>query len=111
MRRNIGGSLLASSSPQILTPLEHALGALIVVEVPEDDTHALVLRQGGQERELARHPNGFSCRNLAERIVTVCVAKERNASWAMDQLDYILRCGGSGDRELTASLMQGATDA
>jgi len=97
-QRNIGGSLFASSNRQILMPIEHPRGTLIVVPMPDADTHALVLRRFGQEQELVRHPNGFSCRHLAERIEAAWLNKGRHAGYPMEQFDYILRCGGAGDR-------------
>lgn len=41
------------------------------------------------ETVLASHPNGYSCRSLAERIVSGDKARINN------QADYIVRCAGT----------------
>lgn len=87
--RNIGGSLLPSSSPAILQPLDCAFGRLVVRARPAKDTHVLILVADGAEKELASHPNGFSCRNLAERMACGDLARIRA------QASYIVACGGT----------------
>lgn len=89
--KNIGGSILPSSSAAILQPLKFNGGELVVVPLVERNTHALVFRRDGTESELASHPNGFSCRSLAERIIA------GDAERIAAQLKYIIDCGGSGD--------------
>lgn len=85
---NIGGSILNSSCPQILVPLEFKSWRLLVRPLPDQDTHALILVASYGEELLAKHPNGFSCHNLAERMI----AGDLNRT--MEQADYIARCGG-----------------
>lgn len=82
--RNIGGSILPSSAPHILTPLKTKWGVLTVVPMPDRDTHALTL----DGLEIANHPNGFSCRALAERM------ESGNIERVIEQSDFIVRCGG-----------------
>lgn len=89
--RCIGGSLLASSEPRILMPLQGAHGTFQVRPLPDLDTHALFL----DDHLLAMHPNGYSCFNLAERIIAAWDGK-RDAAYPLEQFDYILACGGVG---------------
>ncbi len=77
-RRNIGGSLLGSTPPDLTA------GECTVLPLPEDDTHALINPHGV---ELARHPNGWSCQVLGKRLASRQKARE--------QAEYILACGGS----------------
>ena len=78
--RNIGGSLLPSSDSRILQPI----GKLQVKALPELDTHALFYGKS----IVAIHPNGYSCRALAERMV------EGDKKGSLEQAEYILACGG-----------------
>jgi hypothetical protein len=80
----IGGSILPSSSPQILEPIRTPKGTLQVQELFHLDTHALFI----DKRCVAMHPNGFSCRSLAERIASGDEERVRK------QAQYILDCGG-----------------
>lgn len=89
--RRIGGSILPSSEPRILQPMQGAHGTLQVRPLPELDTHGLFMG----EQLLASHSNGFSCHNLAERILAAWEGK-RDVEYALEQFDYILRCGGMG---------------
>lgn len=86
-KHNIGGSVFSSSSEQILKPITWSLGVLQVRPDIKNDTHELVWVAGESETVLAEHPNGFSCHELAKRIVA-----GRND--AQDQAEYIIRCGG-----------------
>jgi hypothetical protein len=88
----IGGSLLPSSEPRILQPQEGAHGTLQVRALPELDTYGLFLNNS---QLLAMHPNGYSCHGLAERILAAWRG-ERDVTYAMEQFDYILACGGMG---------------
>ncbi len=98
LSRNIGGSLLPSSDPQILKPIQASFGTLQVVPLPDEDTHALVLNG---ETTLAKHPNGYSCHALAERM------QSGNVPLALDQADFIVRCGGfSMDADSITKIMQ-----
>lgn len=85
---NIGGSILPSSCPEILQPIESAFGVLQVRPLPNEDTHALFLTTPKGEVRLAEHPNGYSCHNLAERLIKGD-RKRINA-----QAEYIVDCGG-----------------
>jgi hypothetical protein len=96
--RHIGGSILPSSDARILQPQKGAYGTLQVRAMPELDTHGLFLSDGqhyNAEQLLAMHPNGYSCHALANRILAAW-SGDRNVSYAMEQFDYILTCGGMG---------------
>lgn len=80
--RNIGGSILPSSDPSILQPIQTRAGEVQVRVLAEQDTHGLF--QG--DTLLAQHPNGYSCHALAKRM--------RDMRDAASQADYIVRCGG-----------------
>lgn len=79
--RGIGGSLLPSSDARILKPL----GNLQVRALTELDAHGLFY----EGSLLATHPNGYSCRELAERMVA---GDERRVR---EQAQFILDCGGT----------------
>ena len=88
---NIGGSILPSTptASQRICVGKH--GILRVVPSPELDTHFLTLGQ----QLLAEHSNGFSCAELAKRILTAwddpCVVHTRRV---LEQVKYINDCGG-----------------
>lgn len=88
----IGGSLLPSSEPRILQPLQGKHGTFQVKPLPELDTYCLFFNE---DVLLAMHPNGYSCHSLAERILAVWDGS-RDLKYALDQFDYILACGGLG---------------
>ena len=81
---NIGGSILPSSSPQVLSPIATPKGTLQVREMLHLDTHGLFI----DSRLVAMHPNGYSCWALAERIASGDAARVRQ------QAQYLLDCGG-----------------
>lgn len=81
---NIGGSILPSSSPQVLEPIATPKGVFQVRGMFHLDTHGLFV----DSRLVAMHPNGYSCRSLAERIASGDAARVRQ------QAQYILDCGG-----------------
>ena len=81
---NIRGSILPSSSPQILEPIVTPKGTLRVRGMPDLDTHGLFV----DSRLVAMHPNGYSCWALAERIASGDAARVRQ------QAQYLLDCGG-----------------
>jgi hypothetical protein len=87
--RNIGGSILPSSSPHILAPIDCAFGRLQVRVLDAEDTHALFL----DDTRIASHPNGYSCHCLAARLVA------GDAKRVIDQAEYIIACGGVADLE------------
>ena len=82
--RTIGGSLLPSNDSRVLSPL----GNMQVRVIEELDTHGLFLNSLKGETLLAMHPNGYSCRELAERIAS------GNTEKVLAQVEYILACGG-----------------
>lgn len=88
-RRNIGGSILPSSSPQVLEPQPFRHGALVVRALPDADTHGLFWNREEMSSLLATHSNGHSCHNLGKRMIAGNVERVR------DQAEYILRCGGT----------------
>lgn len=87
--RYIGGSLLPSSDPSILKPIEASFGRLQVRALPDLDTHGLFIKHDRGECMIAEHANGYSCRELAERMVAGNEARIRQ------QVEYILDCGGT----------------
>lgn len=107
--RHFGGSLLPSSDPQILRPLSGARGTLQVKPLLEIESYGLfiehevpvyeggVMRQVKAQSLIASHPNGYSCRNLAERMIKAWLTPSEDLiALALDQFDYILSCGGLG---------------
>lgn len=63
--------------------------------MPEAGTYGLFFTHSGGTGCLAQHANGYSCRNLAVRLVDVWAGK-REPAYALAQFDYILNCGGLG---------------
>jgi hypothetical protein len=92
-RKNIGGSILSSSSPHILQPMPFKSGILQVRPIEKEDTHTLVFVSGSEVITLASHPNGFSCHALAERMIRGEEQRTR------EQAEYIIRCGGTAHLE------------
>ncbi|MBP5855669.1 hypothetical protein KAJ83_01510 [Marivibrio halodurans] len=74
-------SVLPNSSAEILRPMDDGLR---VHWHSEMDLH--VLYRNGQR--IAGHHNGFSCHELAKRILAA------NPRRAIEQFDYIRACGG-----------------
>ena len=97
-----GGPILSPyTSEQIMTG-KH--GKLQVRALPETDTFGLFYMANELEDRpdlvrgwtlLACHPNGHSCKELAQRILSAWEGKGDSAR-AVDQFDFILRCGGLG---------------
>lgn len=83
--RHIGGSILPSNEARILRPVETLRGVMQVRVLPEEDAHGLFL---GDDL-IAKHPNGYSCFELATRL-----KDEKNATRAIEQAQYIKACGG-----------------
>ena len=95
--RHIGGSLLPSSDPAVLKPMADGPRIFQVRALPELDTHALMLNMGQGEMALAMHANGYSCHELAKRMIHAWAdPTPEKQQRALDQFDYILRCGGLG---------------
>lgn len=63
--------------------------------MPEADTYGLFFTTNGSTSCLAQHSNGYSCHNLAVRLIEVWAGK-REPAYALAQFDYILACGGLG---------------
>ncbi len=100
MSRHVGGSLLPSNSKEVLKLRVSTLGDLQVRVLESADTYALFYRATGAEsfRMIASHPNGFSCAELADRMIhawTMPLTESRCAR-VLQQFDYILDCGGGG---------------
>ncbi len=91
----IGGSILPSSDPSILKPLKGLHGVLQVRPIPEADTYGLFFTHKDGTSCLAQHSNGYSCHNLAVRLVDVWAGK-REPAYALAQFVFILNCGGLG---------------
>jgi len=96
MTRNIGGSLLPSNCPRILQPVDTPAGVLQVRVIEAEDTHGLFRMADGAL--LAKHPNGYSCHVLAERI--------RDGKRGPEQAAFIVACGGSITDDLRAILRE-----
>ena len=104
MTRHIGGSLLPSSNSRVLAPTRHPFGILQVRQIAEADTHGLFWANDKGESLIATHSNGFSCRELADRMAA---GDEKRT---VDQVQYILDCGGTAiNRESFARIMAGST--
>jgi len=86
--RHIGGSILPSSDPSILAPIDAPFGRLQVRALPDLDTHALFWAHDQYDSLIAIHPNGYSCHQLAKRMVAGDEARVRA------QAAYLLDCGG-----------------
>ena len=87
--KNIGNSILPSSSPEVLAPLSFGSGVLQVEPNEAKDTHELFLIKGAERLLLASHPNGHSLRALAERMAS------GSGMRTQEQAEYICRCGGN----------------
>lgn len=87
--KNIGGSILPSSSPEILKPMPYKMGSLQVQADEGKDTHHLCYIVGDGSKVLASHPNGYSCYNLGRRMI------RETPNMSRAQADYIVRCGGT----------------
>lgn len=79
--RKGSASILPNSSARILAPMPCGLQVRWHEEL---DSHVLYQN----ERMIAAHHNGFSCHNLAERMLA------GNLERALSQFDYITDCGG-----------------
>lgn len=96
---NIGNSVLASSSPRILQPMEFKRGILKIIPDREADTHRLEFSMGNLKGILASHPNGYSCHSLAERIIS------NDSESALKQAHYIVACGGTANFDAIKSVL------
>lgn len=98
MSRHVGGSLFPSNNKEVLKLRESTLGDLQVRVLESADTHALFYRATGAEflHMVASHPNGFSCAELADRMIHAwsMPLTESRCDRVLEQFDYILDCGG-----------------
>jgi hypothetical protein len=86
--RHIGGSILSSGDAHCYKPQPFGDMMLEVKPSVEMDTHFLVIHHTAGTSILAEHPNGHSCRALAERMIA------GDADKVNQQLQYIEDCGG-----------------
>lgn len=109
--RHIGGSLLPSGGPDVYRSKRGAHGDFETRPLPDLDTHGLFYARNsgdyaGQFILVAMHPNGYSCDELAKRILAAWESGKPER--ALQQADYILKCGGlSKDTETMRRLAQG----
>ena len=109
-RAAFGNPILAPMNSQTCDILTGKHGQLQVRTLPDADTFGLFYQPTSMDGEttgvydptrprdwtlLACHPNGHICKNLGERILAAWEGKGDGAR-AVDQFDYILRCGGLG---------------
>lgn len=108
---SIGESILPSSDTTILRPLSGLHGVLQVRPIPEADTYGLFFAYNDGTSCIAQHSNGYSCHNLAVRLIEVWAGK-REPAYALAQFDYIIACGGLGKaRESIAHIAEGLSEA
>lgn len=89
---HMAGSLLPSEGHDTLDPVPFKSGILQVVRLLERETYAVTYRLTGWEAApafIAAHPNGYSCKELVNRIT-------KDEDRATAQFVYILQCGGYG---------------
>lgn len=99
--RHIGGSILASNNSEVLKPKKGIYGTFETRVMASEDTHALFF----EGIRIASHPNGFSCDVLAKRLMTAWeTGTLEDRKHAVAQFDYILDCGGKGERAVILSL-------
>lgn len=102
---HMAGSILPSEDCRTLLPIAFANGVLQVERLTERETYALAWTAiDAAPVYLAAHPNGHSCRCLAERMAT------DTAERAEAQREYIVRCGGHAvSPDALAAALRGAT--
>lgn len=114
MTRNIGGSILPSAGWDTYHTRTGANGMFQTRPLEELDTHGLYYRHGARDADndegyvlIIAHPNGYSCDELAKRIVKAWNSGDRDR--AMAQFDYILTCGGKGlERDIIEGILEGS---
>lgn len=94
-----GAPLLPGSSPEIRKPIDTPRAVFRVAPVDQLEVHALMVQVKGEEMHapwpLAMHANGYSCHELAKRIITYWDAPSvERKQRAVDQFIYITDCGG-----------------
>lgn len=100
-RTNIGGSLLPSGSRETYARKTGLRGMFETRPLPDLDTHGLFFAPSegefaGHYQLIASHPNGFTCDELAKRIIAAWAGGSPDR--ALEQFDYALACGGLGVR-------------
>lgn len=112
MTRHIGGSLLPSAGAETYRAKEGKFGTFETRPMLDADSHGLFYARNygdyaGSFILIAMHPNGYSCDNLAMRILAAW-EDESAVNRAIEQFDYILVCGGLGQsRESVLALING----
>ena len=94
---NIGGSLLPSAGCMTYKDKPGKFGTFQTRPLPDLNTHGLFYASNsgdyaGQYGMIAMHPNGYSCDELAARIIAAWECGD--TSRAMAQAQFILDCGG-----------------
>lgn len=111
-KTNFGGSLLPSHDSSTYEILEGEYGKLQVKPINEFEEHVVMFLPNDKEKPrgwtmLAMHPNGYSCKELAKRILDVWNGN-RDKYYALSQFDYILDCGGMGrDKSTIEAVING----
>lgn len=95
--QNIGGSLLPSSGPTTYREKMGKFGTFQTRPMPDLDTHALFYAPNrgdyaGQYSLIAMHPNGYTCDELALRMIAAWDSGD--TSRALAQAEYVTACGG-----------------
>jgi hypothetical protein len=115
MTRHIGGSLLPSAGWDVYGVKPGLHGSFETRPLEEHDTHGLfyshgVGETGGEFVLIASHPNGYSCDELAKRMIAAWAGGDGHRR-ALDQFDYILACGGVGvERAVIEDMVEGNFD-
>ncbi|RWE37435.1 hypothetical protein [Mesorhizobium sp.] len=101
---NMAGSLLPSEGNDTLHPVNFAGGVLQVSRFMERETYVLNwTAPNASPIKIAAHPNGYSCKELAERMAA------GNPTRAEAQRAYIVACGGYAiPAEAFTKVLQGA---
>ncbi|RVC71332.1 hypothetical protein EN759_00520 [Mesorhizobium sp. M00.F.Ca.ET.038.03.1.1] len=101
---NMADSLLPSEGRDTLTPIAFKGGILKVSRNMERETYVLNWTAlNASPIKIAAHPNGYSCKELAERMV------KGDSARAEDQRAYIVACGGYAlPAEAFAKVLEGA---
>jgi hypothetical protein len=92
--------IAAITPPPVVLHLRTISGpfGLFQIRAMEGDTHGLFFARapddfGGDDIQIASHPNSFSCEVLAVR--TIDAWEKGTMQWAIDQANFIINCGGT----------------
>lgn len=99
MTRHVGGSLLPSNDATVLKAKTGLHGSFETRVLPDLDTHGLFFARNtgefaGSFMLIATHANGYSCDELAKRLIAAWESGDTER--ALAQFDYVLACGGMG---------------